>query len=623
MFTQLLGAGDFFIGTFWAFVPAIIAIILALITKQVYLSLFVGIFTGAMFLAGGNPIEAISNLFITMANQLGGNGGILIFLVILGIFAVLMVKTGGSKAYGEWASSKIKTRAGAELATVGLGALIFVDDYFNCLTVGSAMRPVTDKHKISHAKLAYLIDSTAAPICIIAPISSWAAAVSGYADGGIIAFIKTIPFNMYALLTIAFMVVTVLLKMDFFKMKRNEKIAQTTGDLNAGETDLPTEDVKAEKSVNGRVRNLVFPIVTLIVCCVGAMIYNGYFYNWDTGLLGTEPQSENVLVAFSNCDAGSALAMGSFVALVITFIFYICTKAISFKGCMSSIAEGFKSMVPAILILTFAWTLGAIMGAKGDGVVHQCLNCDGITNVMNNICPDCEGVLFGDPFVGIDGTLNAKAFVQANISADSMALGVIPFVFFILACFISFATGTSWGTFGVLIPIATAVMSATTNEGLFFLTMAAVLAGAVYGDHVSPISDTTIMASSGAQCNHIDHVRTQLPYATMVALVSGVTYLIVGFISATNVGSSYGASAGITLAVGAVLLAAVICTIYFLNKKGLLDKFEEKVSAAFAKIGGKKTPSIEETIQGSSEVSDEIEEMKSAVSAKDEEKTEE
>ncbi len=578
---------EFFVGTFWAFVPAIVAIVLALITKQVYLSLFVGIFTGAMFLAGGNPVEAISNLFITMANQLGGNGGILVFLVILGIFAVLMVKTGGSKAYGEWASSKIKTKAGAELATVGLGALIFVDDYFNCLTVGSAMRPVTDKHKVSHAKLAYLIDATAAPICIIAPISSWAAAVAGYAgDNGIVTFIKTIPFNMYALLTIGFMVVTVLLKLDFFKMKRNEKIAEKTGDLNAGEKELPTEDVQMDAKVKGKVINLVFPVVTLIICCVGAMIYNGYFYDWDAGVIGTTLQSENVLEAFSNCDAGSALAMGSFIALVITFIFYIVTKAISFKGCMSSIAEGFKSMVPAILILTFAWTLGALMGAKGEGI-------------------DEAGEII------MDGTLNAKAFVQANISADSMAIGIIPFVFFLLACFISFATGTSWGTFGVLIPIATAVMSATSNEGLFFLTMSAVLAGAVYGDHVSPISDTTIMASSGAQCNHIDHVKTQLPYATAVALISGITYLITGFVTATSIGTSYGASAGITLAIGFGLLALVLVGLYFLEKKGIVDKMDDAISGFFNKLSRhpEERP-IEETIQGSTEVDDQLEDMK-------------
>ena len=572
------------VGTFWAFVPAIIAIVLALVTKQVYLSLFAGIFAGAMFLAGGNPIEAISNLFITMGGQLGGNGGILIFLVILGIFAVLMVKTGGSKAYGEWATGKIKTKRGAELATVGLGALIFVDDYFNCLTVGNAMRPVTDKHKVSHAKLAYLIDATAAPVCIIAPISSWAAAVAGYADGGIIAFIKTIPFNMYALLTIGFMVLTVLLRLDFFKMRRNEKIAAETGDLLAGETDLPTKDVEADDKVKGKVINLVFPIVTLIVCCVGAMIYNGFFYNWDTGVIGREMQSANVLEAFSNCDAGSALAMGSFIALVITLVFYIVTKAITFKASMESIVDGFKSMVPAILILTFAWTLGGIMGAKGAGL-------DEVTG---------KAVA--------DGTLNAKAFVQANITADSMALGVIPFVFFLIACLLSFATGTSWGTFGVLIPISTAVMSATTSEGLFFLTMSAVLAGAVYGDHVSPISDTTIMASSGAQCNHIDHVKTQLPYATIVALMSGIVYLAMGFICSTNVGHSYGASAGITLAIGFGILAGVIVLLAILNKKGIIETVDNKLLNFFAKHP--KERAIEETVQGGSEVTDEIEEMK-------------
>ena len=587
LLTNLIGAaGDYFVGTFWAFVPAIIAIVLALITKQVYLSLFAGIFTGAMFLAGGNPLEAISNLFVTMAGQLGGNGGILIFLVILGIFAVLMVKTGGSKAYGEWASSKIKTKRGAELATIGLGALIFVDDYFNCLTVGSAMRPVTDKHKISRAKLAYLIDATAAPICIIAPISSWAAAVSGYAgDNGIITFIKTIPFNMYALLTIVFMVVSVLLKLDFFKMKRNEKAA-LKGDLVAGETDLPTEDVQVDSQIKGRVINLVFPVVTLIVCCIGAMIFNGYFYDWDTGFIGRTLQSGSVIEAFSNCDAGSALAMGSFVALIITLIFYYCTKALTFKDSMASIVDGFKSMVPAILILTFAWTLGGLMGAKGEGV-------------------DEAGKAI------IDGTLNAKAFIQAHVSADSMALGVIPFVFFIIACLLSFATGTSWGTFGVLIPIATAVMTAASSEGLFFLTMSAVLAGAVYGDHVSPISDTTIMASSGAQCNHIDHVKTQLPYATIVALISGITYLIVGFITATSVGSSYGASAGITLAIGFTFLAACLVGLYFLDKKGIVDKMDNAVSGFFAKLAKKPAARpIEDTIQGSSEVDNEIEELK-------------
>ena len=570
-------SGEFFVGTFWAFVPAIIAIILALITKQVYLSLFVGILTGSMFLANGNPLEAISNLFITMGNQLGGNGGILIFLVILGIFAVLMVKTGGSKAYGDWASSKIKTKKGAQLATVGLGVLIFVDDYFNCLTVGNAMRPVTDKHRISHSKLAYIIDATAAPVCIIAPISSWAAAVAGYVqEDGILSFVKTIPFNLYAILTLVFMVVTIILGIDFFKMKRNEKAAEE-GDLYAGETDLPTEDIAKEDGVKGKVINLVFPIVTLIVCCIGAMIYNGFFYDWDAGVITTVPQSGSVLEAFSNCDAGSALAFGSFVALVITVVFYIITRAITFKASMESITEGFKSMVPAILILTFAWTLGSIMGAKGEGVDE-----------------------FGKAI--FDGTLNAKAFVQANVSAESMGLGVIPVVFFILACFISFSTGTSWGTFGVLIPITMAVLNGTPNEGLLYLTMSATLAGAVFGDHVSPISDTTIMASSGAQCNHIDHVRTQFPYAAIVAVVSGVTYLIMGFIT-VGLGDNYAVSALLTLAIGLVLLAAVIAILYFVNKKNNLS------GPSFVGIGKRSDIRIEDTPIGGSEVSDRLDEL--------------
>ncbi len=554
------------VGTFWAFVPAIIAILLALITKQVYLSLFTGIFLGAMFLAEGNPLEALSNLFITMGNQLGGNGGILIFLVILGIFSVLMVKTGGSKAYGEWMSKKIKSPTSAQLATVGLGCLIFVDDYFNCLTVGNAMRPVTDRYNIARSKLAYLIDSTAAPICIIAPISSWAAAVAGYAgdgaENGILTFVKTIPFNLYAILTVVFMVAIILLKVDFFKMRRNQKAADK-GDLLAGETDLPAEDISVKADIKGKVQYMLVPIIILVACCVGAMIYNGYFYDWDLGMITTTPQSSNVLEAFSNCDAGSALAMGSAVALIITLIYYASIKALSFKDMMDSFVDGFKSMVPAILILTFAWTLGAIMGAKGEGL-------DEFGNIV------------------MDGTLNAKAFVQAHISADSMALGIIPFVFFIVACILSFATGTSWGTFGVLIPIGIAVVPFTSTSGLFYLTLAAAMAGAVFGDHVSPISDTTIMASSGAQCNHIDHVKTQLPYASLVAIISGVGFIVAGFTAAatSGSGSSYGVTTIVTLATGLGLMAIALCVIYFLNKSGKLDKMDDKL----VEIGSKLAP---------------------------------
>lgn len=529
-------------GTFWAFVPAIIAIVLALLSKQVYLSLFVGIFTGAMFLADGNPMQAFGELFTIMSNQLGGNGGILVFLVVLGIFSVLLIKTGGSKAYGDWASQKIKTKRGALLSTIALGSIIFVDDYFNCLTVGSVMRPVTDKYRVSRAKLAYIIDSTAAPICIIAPISSWAAAVSGFIDGdGLVVFIKTIPFNMYALLTIGMMLIFALAKMDIFKMGRNEKLAETTGDLHAGETDLPTEETSVKKDVNGKVWYLVLPIIVLILCCVGGMVYTGYCYDWEAETFTTVAQSDSFISAFANCNSGISLAIGSTIALIITMLLLVSTKAISFKECMGSITEGFKSMVPAILILTFAWTLSAIMGAKG-------------------------------------GALDARAFVEANVSAEKFG-AFIPAVMFLIACGISFATGTSWGTFGILIPIATSVVG-TDQSALVLLTIAAVLGGAVYGDHVSPISDTTIMASSGAQCNHLDHVRTQLPYGTIVALISCVTYLIMGFVVQGNI--SYGAAAIVTIIVGAALLCGVCTGLFFLNKKGLLDniKFTSKKRTA-------------------------------------------
>lgn len=568
MFTQLLSAGEYFIGTFWAFVPAIIAIVLALVTKQVYLSLFAGIFAGAMFLADGNPLDALTTLFSVMGEKLGENGGILIFLVVLGIFAVIMVKSGGSQAYGEWASKKIKTKTGAQLATIGLGCLIFVDDYFNCLTVGNAMRPVTDKAKLSHAKLAYLIDSTAAPICIIAPISSWAAAVTGFIGSdsqGLVDFIKTIPFNMYALFTIAMMIVFALLKIDLFKMKKNEKAA-ANGDLYAGETDLPTEDIKVDETKKGKVSSLLFPVITLIVCCVGSMYYNGYRAGFP-----------KFTEAFANCESGISLAVGSVVALIITVIFYAVTKRLSFKECMASFTEGFKSMVPAVLILTFAWTLCALMGAKG-------------------------------------GYLDAKSFIQHAFGYNpdtgatnmTMAMGIIPAIFFLVACLISFATGTSWGTFGTLIPISLCILG-QANPALLYLSMSAVLAGAVYGDHVSPISDTTIMASTGARCNHLDHVRTQMPYATIVAIMCFVVYIAMGFVAANM---SYGSTVGITLAMGAAIFAVFVTAAYFLDKKGVLDKMTDKLSLAFAKATGKTKRHLSDTIQGGSEVSDLIDDMK-------------
>ncbi len=516
------------VGSFWAFLPAIVAIVLALLTKQVYVSLFLGIFTGAMFLASGNPLLALGNVYSTMSASVGGNASILVFLVVLGILVVLMQKSGGAKAYGEWATSHIKSRSGALAATAGLGCLIFVDDYFNCLTVGSVMRPVTDKFKVSHAKLSYIIDSTAAPVCIIAPISSWAAAVSGQLEGdGLIVFIKTIPFNLYALLTIAMVFTLCYLNLDFGKMRKNENIAQSTGDLDAGETDQATEDSVVVENPKGKVRHLIIPVIILIICCISGMIYSGYFYDWDAECYGNVAQVDNVIDAFSNCDAGSSLAIGSTIALILIAIYYMADKVLSFKSITDSFTQGFKAMVPAILILTFAWTLSAIMGAKGGG-------------------------------------LDAKSFVQENLANIPDAIRMIfPAVFFILGCAIAFSTGTSWGTFGVLVPIAITILNGSASDPLTILTVSAILGGAVYGDHVSPISDTTILASAGGNCNHVDHVKTQLPYASLIAVISFLAYLVGGICT----GLGFVLCAIIMWVVAIVLFIAAIFGIKYLNKK--------------------------------------------------------
>ena len=477
-------------GTFWAFMPAIIAIVLALVTKQVYVSLFLGCFVGAMMYAGGDPLKALFTLFSVMSEKVGGNVPIIVFLVVLGILVVLMQKSGGAKAYGDWAGKKIKTKNGALAATAGLGSLIFVDDYFNCLTVGSIMRPVTDKHKVSRSKLAYIIDATAAPICIIAPISSWAAAVAGELEGnGLTTFISTIPFNVYAILTLIMVFTLCFVNIDFGKMKRNEKIAEETGDVHAGVQFDGKEEAEIPANPKGKVRHLLVPVIILILCCIGGMLYTGFFYNWDTGLIGSELQSATVIEAFSNCDAGMSLAIGSTVALVIIAIYYMLTGIVSFKEITGSFTDGFKAMVPAILILTFAWTISGVMGAKG-------------------------------------GYLDAQAFVQNNLAGSNFPQFLFPMIFFILAGAIAFSTGTSWGTFGVLVPIAIAILGASGPMAV--LTVSATLGGAVFGDHISPISDTTILASAGAQCDHVDHVNTQLPYAALVAGISVISYLIAG-----------------------------------------------------------------------------------------------
>ncbi len=479
------------VGQFWAFVPAIVAIVLALVTKQVYVSLFVGIFVGSMFYVGGNPIEALSTLFTVMSEELGGNAAILVFLVILGIFVILMQKSGGAKAYGEWAQTKIKSKKGAVAATAALGCLIFVDDYFNCLTVGSVMRPVTDNFKVSHSKLAWIIDSTAAPVCIIAPISSWAAAVSSEAEGlgvnGLVMFIQTIPFNIYALLTLVMVFVFCFFKLDFGKMKRNEKIAETTNDLNAGEKDVSNEDMKLTSNPKGKVRHLAIPVVVLIVCCIFGMLYTGGIFD-----------GAGILDAFANCDAGPSLAIGSTIALVIVGIYYMIARVVSFTEITDSFTQGFKAMVPAILILTFAWTLSSIMGPRYDATSGEV------------------------------SYLGAGKFVHENVSNIPTAIkSLYPAIFFLLACGIAFSTGTSWGTFGILVPIAISLAGGT--DTLSIVTISACLGGAVVGDHISPISDTTILSSAGASCNHVDHVKTQIPYALTIAGITLIAYVVAGF----------------------------------------------------------------------------------------------
>ena len=513
--------------------PAIIAIVLALVTKQVYISLFLGIFVGAMMFAGGDPLKALFTLYQVMSEKVGANTPIIVFLVVLGILVVLMQKSGGAKAYGEWAGKKIKSKGGALAATAGLGCLIFVDDYFNCLTVGSVMRPVTDKFKIARSKLAYIIDATAAPICIIAPISSWAAAVAGELEGdGLMTFISTIPFNVYALLTIVMVFALCFIKFDFGKMKRNDYLAETKGDVHAGVEQDAKEEAEVLANPKGKVRHLLIPVLILIVSCIGGMLYTGFFYNWDTGSIVSELQSANFIEAFSNCDAGMSLAIGSTVALVVISIYYMITGAVSFKEVTGSFTEGFKAMVPAILILTFAWSISGIMGAKG-------------------------------------GYLDAQAFVENNLANSNFPTFLFPAIFFVLAGLIAFATGTSWGTFGVLVPIAVTILGGSGTMAI--MTVSATLGGAVFGDHISPISDTTILASAGAQCNHVEHVRTQLPYASVVAGIAVVAYLIAG--ACAGLGSVL--SCIIMWVVALALFVGFVFVVQYLDRKKSAQQSDE------------------------------------------------
>lgn len=497
------------VGTLWSLLPPIVAIGLALITKEVYSSLFVGSLTGAVIYAVSASLGA-EGVFTTVvrdgliANLADSyNVGILIFLVVLGTIVALMNKAGGSKAYGEWAAKHIKTRVGACMSTFVLGVLIFVDDYFNCLTVGSVMRPVTDKHNVSRSKLAYIIDATAAPICIIAPVSSWAAAVSGTVEGvnGIQLFINTIPYNLYALLTIVMVIFISLQNIDYGPMKIHEDNA-AKGDLfTTRNTVYNDEDNKV--SSNGKVIDLIIPVIILIICCVTGMIYSGGFFS-----------GESFINAFANCDAAYALSLGSIISLIIIIIYFLARRTLKFEDCMNAIPAGFKQMVPAILILTFAWTLKTMTGL-----------------------------------------LEAGAFVSGIVKSASAIQILLPCILFIVALGLAFATGTSWGTFGILIPIVTGIFS-TELAGVsdageipktVIICISACLAGAVCGDHCSPISDTTIMASTGAQCDHVNHVSTQLPYAFTVAAVCIVGYIFAGFVQ--NVFAVLGLSLALMIAV--------------------------------------------------------------------------
>jgi tetracycline resistance efflux pump len=493
--------------TFWALVPPVVAIGLALITKEVYSSLFIGVLMGGILYSGFSFEGTITHIFEDgMINVLSDsyNVGILIFLVILGTMVCLMNRAGGSAAFGQFAADHIKGRVGAELATILLGCLIFIDDYFNCLTVGSVMRPVTDKFKVSRAKLAYLIDATAAPICIIAPISSWAAAVTGFVEGedGFSIFVRAIPYNFYAILTIVMMIGMVLLRTEFGSMKFHEKNA-LKGDLYTTPGRPYDTEKQPEVSVRGTVLDLLIPIISLIICCMIGMLYTGGFFS-----------GEDFVTAFSQSDASLGLTMGSFFGLLITIGLYQVRRVLKFSECMACIPEGFKSMVPAIMILSFAWTLKAMTDSLG-----------------------------------------ADVYVATVVASSARSLlNFLPAIIFVVGCFLAFATGTSWGTFGILIPIVVAVFE-NSNPDLMIISISACMAGAVCGDHCSPISDTTIMASAGAQCEHVNHVTTQLPYAVTAAVVSFVSYIIAGFVQ----------SAWIALPIAIALMVATMFVIRAVN----------------------------------------------------------
>ena len=514
-------------GQVWSLLPPALAIILALITKEVYTSLLTGIITGALLYSGFNLELMINTMFF---NENGGmtaklssisNIGILLFLVMLGILVALMNKAGGSAAFGRWAAEHIKTRIGAQLATMMLGIVIFVDDYFNCLTVGSVMKPVTDTHKVSRAKLSYIIDSTAAPVCIIAPISSWAAAVTSSVPddseiNGFTTFLKTIPYNFYAILTILMMIAMVVMKVEYGPMKVHEDNAKKGDIYTTPDRPYANTEEEAVDNCKGKVMDLLIPIISLIICCVIGMIYTGGFFD-----------GVGFVEAFSGSDASQGLVYGSFFAFVITIVLYLVRRVLKFDECMACLPDGFKAMVPAILILVFAWTLKSMTDSLGAAEY-------------------VAGIVAG--------------------SAEGM-VNLLPAIIFLVGCFLAFATGTSWGTFGILIPIVVHAFEGK-NETMMIIAISACMAGAVCGDHCSPISDTTIMASAGAQCNHINHVNTQLPYAASCAAISFITYIIAGFVQ----------SAWIALPAGIIMMLVFVTFMKF-SQKEQTTAFSQKKEA--------------------------------------------
>ena len=507
-------------GTVWALLPPVIAITLALITKEAYSSLFIGIVVGALFAKGFSPIGALDMIVNDgLVAAISDNAGIFLFLVLLGIIVALVNAAGGSAAFGRWASKNIKTKVGASLATFVLGILIFIDDYFNCLTVGTVMRPVTDSHRISRPKLAYLIDATAAPVCMIAPISSWAAAVSSTAEGldtgisGIQLFIKAIPYNLYSLLTFVFIIGLSMMQFDYGPMKDFERLARETGELGALESE---EDEKINPT--GRVIDLLLPVAVLIVCCTVGMIYVGGFFGVDAW--GGTDCAGDFIGAFGNTDAFIGLPWGGIIALLFTVIYLLLRRVITFKDAMDCIPKGFNAMISPILILTLAVSLKATITSLGASVyVHDLM----------------EG-------------------------AASALYSMLPAVIFLVACVLAFASGTSWGTFGILIPIVTAIFPASSE--LLIIGISACCAGAVMGDHCSPISDTSIMASAGAQCNHLDHVATQLPYVLTVACVCVVGFIVAGFVQ----------NVYITWAVSLALMLGVLFALRSIERKRALSR---------------------------------------------------